>query len=106
MVEGGVCIFFADPVPPELEEVAVIHEVDTPLDGELRPGDTLVVGESTVTITAVGERAGENLRTLGHMVVYADPAEGTNLLPGAIHVRGAVALPPPGAEVGLHRTSS
>ncbi len=105
MIDGGVWIFFAEPVPDALAEVSVIHEPDGGLGDEVRAGDVLVIGRSRLDITAVGDRAAENLRSLGHVVVYVDPGPGADLLPGAIHASGAVDQPRPGDPIELHRSA-
>ena len=106
-VKGGVMIFFAEPVPDELAAVSVIHEALTELtESTILRGDTLVIGDSSATISAVGDQAVENLRTLGHLVVYIDPDPATALLPGAVHVQGRVAIPRPGDVVALVRPAT
>lgn len=105
-VDGGVMIFFAEPVPEELAAVSVIQEAVTKISvPRIERGDTLVVGDSTVTVTAAGDQATENLRTLGHLVVYIDPDPEAALLPGAVHVQGAVGIPRPGDSVALMRST-
>ncbi len=101
MLDGGVVIFFGDPCPKELAEVSIVHEPTVPPQRDPRAGDVLRVGGSAVTLTAVGELAGENLRTLGHIVVYTDPEPDAKLLPGAIHAAGRIGLPDAGAAIAL-----
>ncbi|GAB3050574.1 hypothetical protein GCM10027079_15110 [Sediminivirga luteola] len=101
MLDGGVAIFFGTGCPPALAEVSIVHRADTELHRDPRPGDVLRVGDTAVELTRVGERAGENLRTLGHIVVYTDPEPGTSLLPGAVHATGRLAVPEPGAVILL-----
>lgn len=99
MLREGVLIFFAEPVPSLLESVSIIHQPMLELAGVVRGGDTLRLGSRTVTIRAVGELATENLRTLGHFVIYVDSAT-EPLLPGAIHVDvGEPLLPAPGDAI-------
>jgi glucitol/sorbitol PTS system EIIA component len=69
----------------------------------MRPGDELWLGENRLTLTAVGERAHENLRKLGHVVVYTDPDPEAGLLPGALHADGRLGVPAPGTGLGLAR---
>lgn len=106
-VDGGVMIFFAEPVPDELAAVSVIHETLAQLtEPTILSGDTLVIGDSSATINAVGGQAAENLRTLGHLVVYIDPDPDAALLPGAVHVQGRIAIPRPGDAIALVRSNS
>lgn len=102
MVEGGVVIFFSEPCPVELAEVSIVHAASF-LHPERDPqaGDVLRVGDSEVTLTAVGSLAAENLRSLGHIVVYTDPDSDQKLLPGAIHATGSLSLPAAGAALEL-----
>ncbi|MFF5992501.1 PTS glucitol/sorbitol transporter subunit IIA [Prauserella flavalba] len=101
MVEGGVVILYADPIPDALESVSVVHGPAKGPEREIRPGDVFLLGDERVELVAVGERAHENLRTLGHIVVYLNPDEGTSLLPGAVHGKGTVTLPKAGARLAL-----
>ncbi|MFI7480880.1 PTS glucitol/sorbitol transporter subunit IIA [Kocuria sp. M1R5S2] len=106
MVEGGVLIFFADPCPAALAEVSVVHKPSGPASRDPRPGDVLQLGEKSVRITKMGDIAASNLRELGHVVVYMDPAENMKLLPGAIHAQGTLDLPRPGARFTIHTGSA
>lgn len=101
MIDGGVFILFAEPVPEELAEVSIIHQPSQDLVEDVQVGDTLVLGDAAVSIMAAGDRASENMRTLGHMVIYANPDESQAVLPGAIHIRGALGMPASGAPIEL-----
>lgn len=103
LIDGGVLILFGEPLPGDLESLSVVHEPAGAPAGEMRPGDELWLGDRRLTLTAVGERAQENLRTLGHVVVYTDPDPGGGLLPGAVHADGALGLPATGTELRLVR---
>ena len=67
----------------------------------MAPGHLLSVGEQQVRLLAVGDRANENLCTLGHVVVYLDPEDGSPLLPGAVRADGPLAAPEAGAVLRL-----
>ncbi|GLY70621.1 PTS glucitol/sorbitol transporter subunit IIA [Amycolatopsis taiwanensis] len=101
MLDGGVVILYADPIPDALESVSVVHSPAGAPEREVRVGDVFRLGEEEVELIAVGDRAHENLKTLGHIVVYVNPEEGTQLLPGAVHGRGTVSLPSAGAKLSL-----
>jgi PTS system glucitol/sorbitol-specific IIA component len=101
MIDGGVVILYADPIPDALESVSVVHDPARGPERDIRVGDVFVIGEHEVELTAVGERAAENLRTLGHLVVYLNPDEGTSLLPGAVHGTGTMAVPTSGTVLSL-----
>jgi len=90
--QGGVLIFFAEPVPEQLEQVSIIHRPVLVRPRRLEPGDVIRLGDTAIVICAVGDLASDNLVTLGHLVLYFDGAT-TALLPGAVHVD--VGTPPP-----------
>lgn len=92
LARGGVLILFAEPVPEALESVSVVHRPSQPLSGGLAPGDVLQIGPSRLAIRAVGDLAAENLRSLGHIVLYAERTE-TPLLAGAVKVTGELTPP-------------
>ncbi len=100
--QGGVLIFFAEPVPDALASVSVIHQPSSDLQRPLAVGDVLVVDGSQLAIREVGELASDNLRSLGHMVLYADQVD-TPLLPGAIKVSGSLPYPQPGQKIEIAR---
>lgn len=103
MIDGGVMILFGEPVPDELAEVSVLHAPAGAPRHPMQPGDILRIGESSLAITAVGERADENLRELGHLVLYLNPQATTGLLPGAVHATGDPPVPAPGHRLELLR---
>lgn len=100
LVDGGVLILYADPIPEALEEVSVVHRPSGPLTGEIRCGDRLWLGGQLIELVAVGERATQNLRELGHVVVHMNAAD-TQVLPGAVYGRGTLTLPEAGAPLVL-----
>jgi PTS system glucitol/sorbitol-specific IIA component len=102
MVEGGIVIFFGEPCPTELAEISIVHKnVSSDPQRDPRPGDRLRVGDAEVVFTRVGDRAGHNLKTLGHFVIYCNPEADQNLLPGAIHVTGQLSMPVAGSRIEL-----
>lgn len=92
MFDAGVLILFAEPVPPALADVSVVHTPPAAPTREIRVGDVFVVAGREHPVEEVGEKATENLRELGHVVLYLNTVD-QKLLPGAVHVRGG-ALPP------------
>ncbi len=104
MINGGVLILFGEPLPPDLESLSVVHSPLGDPAQEMRPGDELWFGENRLTLTAVGERAHENLCTLGHVVVYTDPDPAGGLLPGALHAEGRLGVPAAGTQLRLTRS--
>lgn len=102
LVDGGVVIFFGEPCPSALADVSVVHKtVLAHPQRDPQAGDTLRVGDSEVVFTRVGDLASQNLKTLGHLVVYCDPETDQNLLPGAIHASGKLAMPTAGMTIEI-----
>jgi glucitol/sorbitol PTS system EIIA component len=78
----GIVVLFGDDAPEELLEVAVVHAPQV-TEGGLEPGDRIVLGDETLTITAVGPVANENLVDLGHLVIKRNGAQ-THAQPGDV----------------------
>jgi PTS system glucitol/sorbitol-specific IIA component len=70
-LDHGLLIFFADESPAELHEMSVRH-VPTVADGGPQPGDTIVVGELSAEVLAVGPVVADNLLNLGHLDLKAN----------------------------------
>jgi glucitol/sorbitol PTS system EIIA component len=83
-LEAGLLILFEAGAPPELAEIAVLHE---PISGprEDPPGDVLAIGSSEFRITSVGSKAWQNIQDLGHAVFKFSGSEEAEL-PGEIHL--------------------
>jgi PTS system glucitol/sorbitol-specific IIA component len=96
----GIVVLFGDGAPEELLEVAVVH---TPriTDGGLQPGDRIVLGDETLTVTAVGPVANENLVNLGHLVIKRNGAT-THAQPGDVCCdHGVIPALVPGDEIRI-----
>lgn len=102
-VAGGVMIMFSEPVPDELAEVSVIHALLEDSALPIQDGDELVIRDSRVIVTEVGNRASANLRELGHLVVYLNQDAGAECLPGAVHATGELKMPELGDVIELRR---
>ncbi len=61
-------ILFEMGAPPELAEMAVLHEPSHMREEPPEPGDVLTIGENQFRITAVGGKAWKNIDELGHAV--------------------------------------
>jgi PTS system glucitol/sorbitol-specific IIA component len=86
LMTGGLMVLFGEQAPEALAEFSVLHE-HTGFAGVLRPGLVVAIGGEAYRVTAVGERAEQNLRLLGHFVLKFDGA-GVPELPGHVHVHG------------------
>lgn len=84
MLQTGLVILFNKNAPDDLRSYCLITEDNQEL-GEVIEGDTLRIEDCYYTITAVGEKANENLYSLGHVSLCFDGAEKPQL-PGHIHL--------------------
>ncbi|HEV2092883.1 MAG TPA: PTS glucitol/sorbitol transporter subunit IIA [Rubrobacter sp.] len=82
-LEEGYLILFQTGSPAELAEMAVLHEVDHMRPEPPEPGDVLSIGESRFRITAVGTKAWQNVREIGHAVFVFNGAQEPEM-PGQI----------------------
>lgn len=102
MIDAGVYILFAEPVPPALSDMSIVHDQLAPADFELRAGDTFVMGDVEVTVDEVGSIAAKNLTDLGHTVIYLN-SPGQKLLPGAVKATGDTLTPQVGQTIAFRR---
>jgi PTS system glucitol/sorbitol-specific IIA component len=90
-LESGLLILFQAGAPPELAEIAVLHEpIYGPREDPPEAGDALVIGPREFRVTAIGSKAWQNIKDLGHAVFkFSGSLEAE--LPGEIHLeeRGA-----------------
>jgi glucitol/sorbitol PTS system EIIA component len=105
-LEAGLLILFEAGAPPELAEIAVLHQpISGPREDPPEAGDILVIGSREFRITAVGYKAWQNIHDLGHAVFKFSGLEEAEL-PGEIYLeaRGAEDLDDlvqPGARVEI-----
>ncbi len=107
-IEVGYLILFQAGAPPELAEMSVLHEPESPRDAPPETGDILAIGAKELRITAVGERAWNNVRELGHVVFKFNGLDETEL-PGEIYVEETDALSElvqPGARLEIKEATS
>jgi PTS system glucitol/sorbitol-specific IIA component len=106
MAAAGVLILFAEPVPPALAELSVIHRPTQTLQGHpISVGDTVSLGTHDLRIVAVGDIAAKNLDELGHVCLYVNQPN-QNLLPGALHATGDMPTPKPDDVIEFKTSSS
>jgi PTS system glucitol/sorbitol-specific IIA component len=86
-LEAGLLILFQTGAPPELAEIAVLHDPTSLRERAPEPGDVLEIEGHEFRITAIGYKAWQNVQDLGHAVFKFDGA-GEAELPGQIHLEG------------------
>lgn len=67
-VQAGILVLFGEQVPPELQDIAIVHAPGT-FEQEVVPGHVMLLGTAKFRVTAVGLVANRNLRELGHAVI-------------------------------------
>ena len=87
-LEAGLLILFESGAPPELAEIAVLHDPSARREEAPEPGDVLDIEGHEFRITAVGYKAWQKVRELGHAVFKFDGAAEPEL-PGQIHLEGS-----------------
>lgn len=102
LFEAGVYILFGTPVPDALAEVSLVHGGHQAEFVPIEAGDHLWIGDTELVLTEVGSMANDNLRQLGHIVVYLNAAD-QQLLPGAVKATGDLPAPAVGDRLAVHR---
>jgi len=82
--EQGMLVFFGANAPEELHDFCILHNV-TSQASALLPGDVVTIGDTDMTILAVGSVASENLMNLGHLNLKANGLESAEL-PGDVNI--------------------
>ena len=72
-LDEGIVVFFGDNAPEELQDVAVVHELQEVV-GEIVVGTKINLSDEELIVTAVGPVANENFTNLGHLVLKLDSA--------------------------------
>ncbi|TLS38376.1 PTS glucitol/sorbitol transporter subunit IIA [Pseudalkalibacillus caeni] len=78
-----IVILFGPQAPKELREMSVIHEFEDLTDEPLKVGGKIEFGDEVFTITAVGNKANDNFKELGHISIYFQE-NNEDILPGAV----------------------
>ena len=90
-LEEKYLILFEVGAPPELAEMAVLHDRSHMREEPPVAGDVLSIGDRDFRMTAVGEKAWKNIRDLGHAVFVFNGAK-------EVEMPGQVCLEEAGAE--------
>lgn len=91
----NMLIFFGDNAPELLQAECYLISNHT-LNGEIKEGQTLKIGNNEYKITAVGKEVNQNVNSLGHTAVNFT-GDTTAELPGSLYVE---AKPYPDIKVG------
>ena len=67
-IDHNILVLFGDQVPEELAEFSIIHN-GKELLGSLTIGDIVYLGDAEFKVLAVGEKASDNLKNLGHLIL-------------------------------------
>lgn len=87
MMIDKLLILFNDDAPQELKEVSVLCSKGELLS-EPTVGDSLLIGECAFEIQAIGSVALNTLRELGHCTLMFTEVACSDVLPGAIYLKG------------------
>ncbi len=82
--EQGMLVFFGANAPEELHDFCILHEV-THKEDVLKPGDVVTIGDTSMSVLAVGSVASENLMNLGHLNLKANGLSEAEL-PGDVNI--------------------
>lgn len=96
--ESNFIIIFNEDAPAELAELSVLHAKAELLDVPAI-GDTVVIGEKTFEVTAVGAEVKSTLRKMGHCTFVFSGAD-TPERPGCIMLKGDETLLASDIKVG------
>jgi len=81
---AGMLVFFGANAPEELHDICILHNV-TSQGEKLLAGDVVHIGESELTILAVGYVASDNLMNLGHLNLKANGLTNPEM-PGDVNI--------------------
>ncbi|WP_134705020.1 PTS glucitol/sorbitol transporter subunit IIA [Ammoniphilus sp. YIM 78166] len=85
-------ILFGDNAPAELADYCLLINI-ADIDGDIEPGDVVVLSNQEYKITAVGDAVKKNLGSLGHITLRFDGSD-TPELPGTLYLEESDLLVP------------
>ena len=87
LLQGKICILFADSAPADLKEISVSHTHEKPPWFNFRPQDIISIGGQHLEILAIGNVAMKTFKELGHFSLkIRQPSNLDNMLPGDVLV--------------------
>ncbi|AEE91136.1 PTS system glucitol/sorbitol-specific IIA component [Tepidanaerobacter acetatoxydans Re1] len=81
-----IVLFSKKEMPLEMQDISIMHSGGE-LAEDVKTGDKLYLGSRAYIVTAVGEKANNNLRLMGHVCLKFD-GKSTSEMPGDIHLKG------------------
>lgn len=100
LMESGTMIIFDENAPEELSEISVLH-TSSRLEKDVKPGDTLSIGEYSYKILDIGSEANHTLKSMGHCSLKF---EGSKVqLPGEIVLEGDMPIVKVGDDIIIKR---
>ncbi len=103
-LDHGLLIFFAHESPAELHDMSVRHKATVAEEGP-QPGDTVVLGDASLELLAVGHVVADNLLNLGHIDIKANGLTEAKLPGDANVAKQGLPLPSPGDAFRILRAS-
>ncbi len=81
-----IVLFSKKEMPLEMQDISIMHSGGE-LSEDVKTGDKLYLGSRAYIVTAVGEKANNNLRLMGHACLKFD-GKSVSEMPGDIHLKG------------------
>lgn len=85
-----VVLFTKKEIPLEMEDISIMHSGGELLE-DIKSGDRLYLGDRAYIVTAVGEKANDNLKRMGHACLKFNGKSAPEM-PGDIHLKGTEPL--------------
>ena len=83
-------LFIKKEMPLEMKDISIMHSGGK-LFEDIKTGDRLYLGDRAYIVTAIGEKANNNLRRMGHACLKFDGKPAPEM-PGDIHLEGTEPL--------------
>ncbi|MDR3021645.1 MAG: PTS glucitol/sorbitol transporter subunit IIA [Clostridiales bacterium] len=87
LTDSKLIVLFGNDIPVALVDYCYNIKI-VPVSEQIMPGMTLILGEQSFKVTAVGDVVNHNLESLGHITISFDGKNKAEL-PGTLHVEKA-----------------
>lgn len=84
LLKEEMIILFSDAAPNDLKDFCYIIDI-SPVEREIKPGNSMYIDNEKFNITAVGKIVKQNLERLGHITLRFDGST-TPELPGSLYL--------------------